>query len=90
MPRMAVPGADPPYDLADVPYVMYFHDGYGLHGGYWHDDYGVVRSNGCVNLSLHDASWLFRFSSPRVPEYDRTAIADEEEPGTWIYVHEGE
>lgn len=51
----------PGYFLRDVPYVMYFHKGYGLHGTYWHDNFGTPMSHGCVNLSVEDAAWLFDF-----------------------------
>jgi lipoprotein-anchoring transpeptidase ErfK/SrfK len=53
----------PGYYLADVPYVMYFHGGYGLHGTYWHDNFGTPMSHGCVNLSNADAQWLFSWAS---------------------------
>jgi hypothetical protein len=55
------------YDLRDVPYVQYFHEGYALHGVYWHDGFGAPRSHGCVNLSPHDARWLFGWTTPTVP-----------------------
>lgn len=51
----------PGYYLPDVPYVMYFHDGYGLHGTYWHDNFGTPMSHGCVNLATPDAEWVFGF-----------------------------
>jgi hypothetical protein len=51
------------YDLPDVPYVMYFHKGYGLHGTYWHDNFGTPMSHGCVNLSMVDSEWLFNWAS---------------------------
>ncbi|GAB4446648.1 MAG: hypothetical protein Kow0031_29290 [Anaerolineae bacterium] len=51
-------GADA-YHLEDVPYVMYFHGGYGLHGTYWHSNFGQPMSHGCVNLHTLDARWLF-------------------------------
>jgi lipoprotein-anchoring transpeptidase ErfK/SrfK len=53
----------PGYYLADVPYVMYFYRGYGLHGTYWHDNFGTPMSHGCVNLSNADAQWLFNWAS---------------------------
>ena len=55
-------GADA-YDLANVPYVMYFYGGYGLHGTYWHNNFGTPMSHGCVNLSTEDAKWLFEWAS---------------------------
>ena len=53
----------PGYYLRDVPYVMYFYKDYGLHGTYWHDNFGTPMSHGCVNLSSADAQWLFNWAS---------------------------
>lgn len=53
----------PGYSLEDVPYTMYFYQGYGLHGTYWHDNFGTPMSHGCVNLRTPDAGWLFDFVS---------------------------
>jgi L,D-transpeptidase catalytic domain len=49
------------YALPSVPYVQYFDKDISLHGTYWHDDFGLQRSRGCVNLSVTDARWLFDF-----------------------------
>lgn len=49
----------PGYFLPNVPYVMYFYQGYGLHGTYWHDNFGHPMSHGCVNLPTAEAKWLF-------------------------------
>ncbi len=51
--------AGPGYYLPDVPYTMYFYDGYGLHGTYWHSNFGTPMSHGCINLSIPDSEWLF-------------------------------
>ena len=53
----------PGYYLPDVPYVMYFHKGYALHGTYWHNNFGTPMSHGCVNLSIPDAAWLYNWAS---------------------------
>jgi lipoprotein-anchoring transpeptidase ErfK/SrfK len=53
----------PGYYLRDVPYVMYFYKGYGLHGTYWHNNFGTPMSHGCVNLPTTDAGWLFDWAS---------------------------
>jgi lipoprotein-anchoring transpeptidase ErfK/SrfK len=52
----------PDYYLPNVPYVMYFYKGYGLHGTYWHNNFGTPMSHGCVNLSIPDAEWLYNFA----------------------------
>jgi LysM repeat protein len=53
----------PGYYLRDVPYVMYFYRGYGLHGTYWHNNFGRPMSHGCVNLRTSDAGVLFNWAS---------------------------
>jgi lipoprotein-anchoring transpeptidase ErfK/SrfK len=53
----------PGYRLTNVPYTMYFHKGYGLHGTYWHNNFGTPMSHGCVNLRTEDAAWLFNWAS---------------------------
>lgn len=54
------------YDVRKVPYVMYFHQGYALHGTYWHNQFGTGArlSHGCVNLSMDDAEWLWNWAQP--------------------------
>ena len=63
------------YELVGVPWVCFFHkDGYALHGTYWHDNFGRKMSHGCINLSVEDARWLYRWTSPVVAPlawYDR-------------------
>lgn len=51
------------YYLPDVPYTMYFYSGYGIHGTYWHSNFGTPMSHGCVNMETGNAEWLFDWSS---------------------------
>lgn len=74
------------YFLEDVPWTMYFHGAYALHGAYWHDRFGKVHSHGCVNLSLADAKWLFEWTGPAGRK--GWSRATDEDPGTWVWVHE--
>ena len=53
----------PGYYLPNVPYTMYFYQGYALHGTYWHSNFGTPMSHGCVNLSIPDSEWVYNFSS---------------------------
>jgi lipoprotein-anchoring transpeptidase ErfK/SrfK len=55
--------AGPGYYLPNVPYVMYFYEGYGLHGTYWHHNFGTPMSHGCINFRTEDAGWLFGWVS---------------------------
>lgn len=53
----------PDYHLRDVPYTMYFYQGYGIHGTYWHSNFGEPMSAGCINLPTDEAEWLFHWAS---------------------------
>lgn len=55
------------FELRDIPYVQYFEGNYALHAAYWHDDFGIPRSHGCINLSPDDARRLFYWTEPRLP-----------------------
>jgi lipoprotein-anchoring transpeptidase ErfK/SrfK len=55
------------YYLEEVPWTTYFYGATALHGAYWHDAFGRARSHGCVNLSLYDSWWFFRWSEPDGP-----------------------
>jgi lipoprotein-anchoring transpeptidase ErfK/SrfK len=55
--------AGPGYYLPGVPFTMYFYKGYSLHGTYWHSNFGVPMSHGCVNMFTPDAEWLFNWAS---------------------------
>lgn len=52
------PGVDY-YDLPNVPYTMFFYQGYAIHGTYWHHNFGHPMSHGCVNLPTDEAKWFF-------------------------------
>lgn len=61
----------PGYYLPDVPYTMYFYEGYGIHGTYWHSNFGTPMSHGCVNMETSEAAWVFGYA----------------EVGTWVIIH---
>jgi lipoprotein-anchoring transpeptidase ErfK/SrfK len=52
----------PDYDLPNVPWVMYFYGSYGIHGTYWHTNFGQPASHGCVNLPKDEAEWLYNWA----------------------------
>lgn len=56
------------YDLPGVPWVSYFTEkGISFHGTFWHNDFGLPRSHGCINLPSEDAKWVYRWTLPVVP-----------------------
>lgn len=74
------------YAIEDVPWVMFFEDGYGLHGAFWHRSFGTQRSHGCVNLSPRDAERLFHWAGPRLPSGFRAVHPTPHDPGTRVVV----
>ncbi|MBN1935005.1 MAG: LysM peptidoglycan-binding domain-containing protein [Anaerolineae bacterium] len=58
----SAPMSGPGYYLPNVPYVMYFYRGYGIHGTYWHNNFGTPMSHGCVNMATADAQWIFNWA----------------------------
>ncbi len=65
--KMSGPG----YYLPGVPWTMYFYKGYGIHGTYWHNNFGRPMSHGCVNMRTPEAQYV----------YDRVSV------GTKVVVH---
>jgi hypothetical protein len=74
-----------PYSYEEVPFTQYIGR-VALHGAFWHDQFGVPRSHGCINLSPADAEWLFGFTKPVVREGESEATATEKKPGTVVRV----
>ncbi len=53
------------YELPGVPWTSFFTEaGHAFHGTYWHENYGVPMSHGCINMRTNEAKWLFRWLRP--------------------------
>ena len=50
------------YYLPNVPFTMYFNGGYGIHGTYWHNNFGHAMSHGCVNMKTTDVAKLYEWA----------------------------
>lgn len=51
------------YDLPGVPWVMYFFEDYAIHGAYWHANFGIPTSHGCVNMRIPEAEALYQWAA---------------------------
>jgi lipoprotein-anchoring transpeptidase ErfK/SrfK len=80
--------SDGPYSIEDVPWVMYFQGSYALHGAFWHDSFGNMRSHGCVNLSPEDARTLFGWTDPPLPPGWHGVFSKDDNSGSRVIVHE--
>ena len=79
---------DLPYSIEDVPYVMYFYHSYAVHGAFWHRNFGVEMSHGCVNLAPLDAKYLFFFADPPLPRGFHGIWASKQHPGSRVVIHD--
>ena len=74
------------YYLPNVPHNMFFHQGYAIHGAYWHNNFGHPMSHGCVNSPLASVAQLFDWAGPVVPPDQNAVRATAENPGTRVVV----
>jgi lipoprotein-anchoring transpeptidase ErfK/SrfK len=54
------------YHVEEVPWTTYYYGTYAVHGAYWHNTFGAVRSHGCTNVAPADARWLYYWGEPRL------------------------
>lgn len=53
------------YELPGVPWTTFFApNGVAFHGTYWHNNFGMTMSSGCVNMRIEEAKWIFRWTTP--------------------------
>ena len=56
------------YNLPGVPWISYLdQNGISFHGTYWHNNFGIPMSHGCINLPPTSAKWIYRWTMPAVP-----------------------
>jgi hypothetical protein len=81
------------YNLPNVPYTMFFYNdqipkyrGYGIHGTYWHNNFGHPMSHGCVNMKTEEVALLYEWASPDTGNKP-SGYATEQNPGTRIIIY---
>jgi lipoprotein-anchoring transpeptidase ErfK/SrfK len=75
------------FDLPGIPWVSYFvNTGIAFHGTYWHNDYGVPRSHGCVNVPSPNSKWIWRWSMPPNDLIERYSQTKTPSGGTTVVV----
>lgn len=76
------------WDLPGIGWSSLFvGTGVAIHSTFWHNNYGVPMSRGCVNARPEDAKWIFRWTLPVVP-YDPGDVTVPLPGGTVIEVIE--
>lgn len=82
------------YYLPNVPFTMFFSNdkipasrGYGIHGTYWHNNFGHPMSHGCINMKNEEAEILYYWANPVLPEGKKSTPATKDNPGTKIVIY---
>jgi len=68
------------YYNSPMPYSIFFHNGYAIHGSYAIHQLGGPASHGCVRLHPHHAAVLFGLVQQEGPDNTTIEVADEARP----------
>jgi len=68
------------YYNSPMPYSIFFHNGYAIHGSYAINQLGGPASHGCVRLHPHHAALLFDLVQQEGPDKTTIEVADEARP----------
>lgn len=81
------------YYLPNVPFVMYFYNdgipkwrGFGIHGTYWHSNFGHPMSHGCINMRIEDAGQLYYWALPDL-RGKSSILASDDNVGTPVLIY---
>lgn len=81
------------YYLPNVHFVQFFGNkeipwsrGFSFHEAYWHNNFGVPMSHGCINMRRDDAEALYYWTTPNLGD-KRWIKASEESPGTQVIIY---
>ena len=74
------------FDLPGVPWNTFFDlAGTAIHGAYWHNDFGIRRSHGCLNVAIDAAKWIYRWTHP-IGGYEDDFIRSNARVGTPVII----
>jgi len=63
------------YDNSPMPYSIFFHGGYAIHGSYERRSLGRPASHGCVRLDPKNAEKLFELVKAEGPDKTRIVVS---------------
>jgi len=64
-------GKDSPdnFDLGIVPFNLRIMPHKYIHYAYWHNNFGHPMSHGCINVSLKNIKWIYRWAEKDIPVF---------------------
>jgi len=73
------------YVLPGIPFTSFFTpQGHAFHGTYWHENFGLPMSHGCINMRSNEANWIFRWAKP---SHSDQATSNHGGLGTMVEIH---
>lgn len=75
------------YYLPNVPFTMYFYKDYGIHGAYWHNNFGHPMSHGCINMKPEEAEKLFYWANPVISGTANSVRTTKDNAGTKVIIY---
>jgi len=82
------------YYLPNVPFTMFFYNddiptwrGFGIHGTYWHSNFGHPMSHGCINMKTEEVEKIYFWAQPDLPGGKLSTRATPENPGTRVVIY---
>lgn len=82
------------YYLPNVPYTMFFGNseipasrGFSFHGTYWHNNFGVPMSHGCINMKISEAGLLYNWADPKLPDGKTSGTVSQDNLGTKVIIY---
>jgi len=82
------PYDDKPYFVNMVPWSTFFQAHNAIHGAYWHDRFGYVKSHGCINVAPLDARYVFELLKPALPPGWTSVRPTDVTQWPMLYVHD--
>ncbi|MDF1518997.1 MAG: L,D-transpeptidase [Brevefilum sp.] len=75
------------YDLSGIGWTTLFDNhGAAIHATYWHNEFGIPGSHGCVNTKPEDAKWIWRWTEPKVDYYPGDLVIQGQNKSTKVEV----
>jgi lipoprotein-anchoring transpeptidase ErfK/SrfK len=78
------------YVLPGIPWTSFIARpgkptaGHAFHGTYWHENFGIEMSHGCINMRSNEANWIFRWAQP---PHAPGIISNHSGQGTAVEIH---
>jgi len=86
------PGANPPLYEFYTKWVLFFNEHQGMHAMPYHNNFGIKRTHGCVNVPPGDEEWLWNWVAETEaawnPSGEENFFIENPDAAPWVYVYD--